>query len=651
MRHPRFSPARRVVATVPALCDGLNVGTAPFLIGDKQCAACENMWWKDGALRCREGFTTTRSRISFTSADDTTRYFIDADGWILALGRGDYESGADVWVDVYDEKGNATNIYWLQNGNIGLDACLAPSGGVLRSQYSALLFLSNGAVIGMKASQNRFDDITDKAYVPLRMANGTPVTTRTQTTLTGDLLEGHNLLTSQFRCTFTSDGSGIYYYVPTVHPHSTLTVTARLDGADVTWSLSTAGTVSAEVAGMYLYFDRESSCFWLAKNGAPCALKASESRNNVTAVCDHSCAQSGLPYVMKTATWFGGTAGGTRLFLGGDEQGYVAWSDLENPLYFPETNYAAVGTPNTPVTAFGKQGSALILFKEHEIYAAEYTAAAKITEQEVQSGEVTDITATAVFPLTALHAGIGCDLPQTVALCGNRLWWACRDGSVYALQSTGSLSQRQITRLSTPIEPLLRQNGAPNFSAAAVRDDRYYLLWNDSVFTAADDATPAWYRFLADGLGAQPVSLFVNEGVVYLPAAFRVGSSPFVALFTLQGKEDTRLTYTGTHFGDAVINTLSVPIRGMVCTKQYDFGTPEKRKTVTRVFAEASANGMVAVSYVTERGETRDLPHPSRAVEGIHTTPQGMRCRRLGVKFEGEDLQLNSVTVRLKEGA
>lgn len=649
MKHPRLSPARRVAATVPALCDGLNVGTAPFLIGDRQCADSENMWWDRGALRCREGFTTNLSRVRWAYADDTTRYFTDADGWVLALNRGDYESGADLWLNVYDKDGNATNTVWLKNGSVGLDGLLAPVGGKLQSQYSALLFVSDGTIIGVKASQNRFVDITDQAYVPLRLANGVPVASRTQTTLTGDLLEGHNLLTAQFRCTFTSDGSGMYYYLPTVHSRSMLSVTAYLDGVNTTWTLSNDSAPSEEAAGLRLCFDSKSSCFWLTKDGTPYPLKAGDTRNNVTAVCEHNASQGGLPYVMKFATWFGGTAGGTRLFLGGDDAGCVAWSDLDNPLYFPESNYATVGTPGKPVTAFGKQGSLLILFKEREVYAAEYTAAAKTTAEDVQSGQVTDITATAMFPLTALHAEIGCDLPQTVALCGNRLWWACRDGSVYALQSTGQFSQRNITRLSAPIEPLLRQNGAPAFSAAAVLNDRYYLLWNDHVFTAADDTTPAWYRFSTASTGAQPVSLFVKDGVLYLPAAYRVGGSPAVALFTLQGEADTRLTHTGTHSGNAVISTLSVPIRGSVSTKQYDFGTPEKRKTVYRVFAEAEANGAVAVSYLTERGEVADLPHPSRAVEGIHTTPHGVRCRRLGVKFEGEGLRLNSVTVRLKE--
>ena len=646
MRHPQFAPARRVVATVPALCDGLNVGTAPFLIGDRQCADSQDMWWKDGALRCREGFTTHPNRLKIDVIDNTTRFFTDADGWVLFLHRGDYESGADVYIGAYDPQGNATDVMWLKNGNRGLDGVLAPTGGELQAAYSALLFLNDGTIIGMKASQNRFDDITDKAYVPLRMANGVPTPSRTQTALSGDLLEGNNLLTSQFRCTFTTDGSGVYYFLPNVYHRSTLKVTARLDGTDTTWELSNSSTVSAEVSGLCLCFDRQSGCFWFIKGGVPHPLKAGDSRNNLTAIADHDSNQGGLPYVMRFATWFGGTAGGTRLFLGGDKDGYLAFSDLNNPLYFPESNYALVGTPGKPLTAFGKQGAALVLFKETEIYAAEYTAAEKITAENVQNGEVTDITATATFPVTALHSEIGCDLPKTVALCGNRLWWACRDGSVYALQSTGQFSQRNITRLSAPIEPLLRKQGAPAFAAGAVIDERYYLLWNDNVWVAADNTSPAWYRFSTAATNAQPVSVFVKDNVLFLPAAYHGGDMPMMAMFLLQGAADTRL-----EGGWANVTAVSVPIRGSVCTKQYDFGTPEKRKTVTRVFAEATATSPVAVSYVTERGEIPDLPHPSRAVEGLSTTPRGVRCRRLGVKFSGEGLCLGSVTVRLTEQA
>lgn len=649
MKHPRFASARRVVATVPALCDGINVGTAPFLIGDRQCADSENMWWKDGVLRCREGFFTNNERIHFDSANDTTRYFVDADGYILALTAGDYESGADVTLSVYNEQGNVTDIWFSQNGNRGLRGCLAPTGGDLQNAYSALLFLSNGTLYGVKASQNRFVDITDEVYVPLRLANGVPVATRAQTTVTGDLLEGNNLLTSRFRATFTSDGGGIYYYLPHVYARSTLKVTAYIDGGYVTWELSATATQSAEVAGMTLHFNRTDSCFWLSKGGTPHALKAGTARNNVTAVAEHASLQSGLPYGMRFGTWFGGTAGGTRLFMGGQSSGHIVWSDLNNPLYFPESNYALVGTPGEAVTAFGKQGAALVLFKEHEVYAAEYTAAAQTTAQDVQNGEVTDITATALFPITALHGQIGCDLPKTVAVCGNRLWWACRDGSVYALQSTGQFSQRNILRLSAPIEPLLRQNGAPAFAAATVLGERYYLLWNDSVFTAADNDSPAWYRFSTAATNAQPVSLFAKDNVLFMPASYRVGGSPAVAMFTFGGQTDTRLTHTGTHSGNGIIYPVSVPIYGMVCTKQYDFGTPEKRKTVTRVFAEATAKHPVAVSYVTERGEIADLPHPSRAVEGLCTTPRGVHCRRMGVKLAGEGLRLGSVTVRLRE--
>lgn len=653
MKHPRLGSSKRIAATVQALCDGINVGTDPTLIGDRQCADSENVWWERGALRCREGFTTNLKSLMWSSIDDTTRYLTDADGWLLALQAGNYESGADVRLSAFDTEGHAFSWMWYRNGNIGLDGFLAPVGGDLRHRFSALLFLNDGTIIGAKASQNRFEDITEEVYVPLRMSNATPVKTRNETTLTGDLLEGNNLLTMQFRATFTTDGEGLYYYLPPLYSRSSLEVTVQRNGTETRWSIIGGGQTSEEIDGLRLHLNTTNHCFWFTQNGEVHPLPAGDIRNNLTAVADCDNQAVALPYTMRFATWFGGdrgaVIGGTRLFLGGSNDGSIVWSDLNNPLYFPESNIAVVGTPNQPLTAFGKQGSLLILFKEHELYAAEYEATSAVTAEQVTAGEVTDITATAVFPLTPLHAEIGCDLPKTVALCGNRLWWACRDGSVYALQSTGQLSQRCVARLSQPIEPLLRQNGAPSFAAAAVWDGHYYLLWNDTVWTATDEQTPAFYRFSTAGTHAQPVTLLVRNGVLELPSSYRAGSSSATVLYTLKGQYDTRLSHVGSNWADAVLTASPVPIRGMVCTKHYDFGTPERHKTVYRVFAEARAEGKVALSYVTEHGEVKDLPHPSRAVEGLHATPNGLRVRRLGIRLAGEQLCLNSVTMHLKE--
>ncbi len=656
MKHPRLSLSRRLVATVPALCDGLNINTDPSLIGDRQYSDSENMWWHRGALRCREGFYTDSSRWSWNPINENTRFFVDSDGWLLVLYAGNHEAGGELSVKAYDPAGNNTEVSWRTGGVFDFNGCFAPVGGeALSARFSALLFLSDSHVIGIRASQNRFEDITEEAYVPLRMSNAVPVSSRAEATPNGDFLEGYNRLTDKFRCEYTTNDVGVYYYMPSIWSQSELTVSLTLDGVTRVFSLNNFQTVSAPVDGFCLNIDRAASCFWFTKDGAGYPLAASTIRNNVKVTAQRMGLpeSGGYPGQMRFGTWFGGDrsglSGGTRLFLGGNEQGGVLWSDLNNPLYFPNGNGAVVGAPHQPVTAFGKQGSLLVAFKEREIYAFEYSAANTFTAADVQSGEVTDITATAVFTLTPLHAEIGCDLPHTVALCGNRLWWACRDGSVYVLQSTDQFSQRCVSRVSASIEPLLRKNGTPQFASGAVHDGRYYLLWNTDVLVATDTANPVWERFSTTATNTQPVTLLQKDGKLWLGARYPLDTTYATVWFTLEGTHDVRVTHTRTNGNDETLVQTLVPVRGMVCTKHYDFGTPERHKTVYRVFAEATAQGNVEVSYVTEHGEVRDLPHPSRAVEGLHTTPNGLRCRRLGVRFGGEQLQVGSVTLRLKE--
>lgn len=57
---------------------------------------------------------------------------------------------------------------------------------------------------------------------------------------------------------------------------------------------------------------------------------------------------------MVQNTWFGGdrsgVAGGTRLFVCGNPEhpNLMHWSDVNNPLYFPENNYAYIGGGDQP---------------------------------------------------------------------------------------------------------------------------------------------------------------------------------------------------------------------------------------------------------------------------------------------------------------
>lgn len=650
MKHPRMAKNSRVAATVPALSGGLNVGTDATLIGDTQLSDCCDVHWKDGVLRTREGFVTDGTRFAAFALNTRTQYFTDRDGYLLVLASGDTEASADLCVTVFDENGVPTGGYFITSGQPGLCGFLVSVGSAeLLSRYTSLLFLSNGDIYGVNAGDNVWEPLYDEAYVPLYMTNGTPVATRAETALTGDRVEAYNSLTEWFRCTYSTDGAGIYYYLPELREGSALTVTLTRASGTLTWTVAGTEYVSAASGEYRVQLDRNGHCFWFLKDGTPCAVTSEGVRNDVTVKAQRRYSGGPAYTDMRFGTWYGGdrslAAGGTRLFLGGGQ--YVMWSALSDPLYFPVTAYASLGDPDEALTAFGKQGELLLLFKEHSLYAAEYVRSDTVTVEDVQSGAVTDTTATAVFPITPIHAEIGCDLPDTVALCGNRLVWACADGTVYTLSTSGQLSQRTVTVISEPIRPLLRAKD-PTVAAATVLDGEYWLLWDDDIFTATDDTAPRWARLSFDATGAAAQALCRVNGKLRIPAAYTVGNVRVLYWFWQEGEQDTVISHSGENWADAVYALTSRPVRGMLCTKQFDLGSPDEYKHVTRIFADAAAHGAVSAAYVTERGKYADVPRPAR--DGVRLTPGISRCRRFALQLEGESLRVGSITWRVITG-
>lgn len=650
MKYPRMSPNSRLRATVPALSGGLNVGTDASLIGDMQVSDCLDMHWRDGALRTRHGFVTDSQHLNKLALDRHMQYFIDPEGYLLTLAIGDTEASTELLITVFDSDGVATGDTFSITGQLGMTAFLVPSVGEGElSRYTALLFV-DGEIYGVNAGDNVWERLYEKFYVPLYMINGTPAATWGELSLNGDRVEAYNCLTGGFRCKYTTDGKGIYYALPALSENSGVTVTLEREGGTLTYAVSSGDTESEAHDGYQVHFARRSACFWFTdESGTPIAVNSTGIHNNVTARASHAYINTPSASAMKFGTWYGSdrsaALGGTRLFLGGGC--HVMWSAPYNPLYFPVTAYAMVGNPHEPLTAFGKQGELLLLFKTHSLYAAEYVRSDTVTAEEVQSGAVTDVTATAVFPIIPIHDEIGCDLPETVALFGNRLVWACQSGTVYALSTTGQLSQRTVQVLSEPIRPLLRET-VPTRAAGAVHDGRYWLLWDNTVFELVDDSERRWSRFSFTPTGAAAQCLCCVEGSLRIPAAYTVGSSTVLFWFRQEGDTDTRITHTGTFWGDAQYTFTALPITGRVRTKQFDFGSPDEYKHITQVFADAVAVGAVRAAYVTEQGVSADLRTP--AVSGVRLTPHVTHCRRFALQLAGDGLRVNSVTVQAVTG-
>jgi len=167
--------------------------------------------------------------------------------------------------------------------------------------------------------------------------------------------------------------------------------------------------------------------------------------------------------------WFGGgtegIAGGTRLLLGGNtaeaNKNLVVWSDLNNPLYFPENNYFRVGENSSAVTGFGRQADMLFIFKENGsgIYYTKYQQNSDITAEDLINQSVVDYVASSVyFPLVQVNPNVGCSYPETIQLCRNRLVWLGDNGDVYTLVNESQYNERSVFCVSEMVRRDLRRS-------------------------------------------------------------------------------------------------------------------------------------------------------------------------------------------------
>lgn len=414
--------------------------------------------------------------------------------------------------------------------------------------------------------------------------------------------------------------------------------------------------LSLVVYGSLLKFDIINDGIWETAK----AYKSDYVEDNmeITAPYPKNTANLKKVFSMRSNIWFGGDAagisGGTRLFLGGntEEKGksLVLWSGLNNPLYFPENCYAYVGNSNQAVTAFGRQNDTLVIFKERETFYTQYTRNSNITASDLINQNVVDYTASSVyFPIVQLHSTIGCDCPDTVELCRNRLVWACADGSVYTLMTENQYSERNIYCLSDMIKRRLKNEYALEYARSCDWNGHYLLFVGSHVYVMnyesygyayassynkTDDAQvmiPWWYWEM-------PFSGSVN-------AAFISGNSPTFVFGGIYDYDEDINIYL---FDEGILTDVGGDIPSMFLTKIFDFGMPHYFKNVPLINMAFGNNGgaPISVSFVTEQGEeqgeTVTLSESNKdeySPEYVHNRqlrPCVRLINRIGVKAECE---------------
>lgn len=373
--------------------------------------------------------------------------------------------------------------------------------------------------------------------------------------------------------------------------------------------------------GDNLYMRVSAGCIFFSDSQNGDAVFIDESKyveDNLVITAPYENSQSDLKKVfgMTRSVWFGGDAlglsGGTRLFLCGntqnEEKSLVMWSGLDNPLHFSKNCYAYVGNSNQAVTGFGRQNETLVIFKERETYYTQYMQNTSISAEDLINQSVVDYSASSVyFPMIQLNSEIGCDLPDTVTLCRNRLVWTCGSGKVYTLISQNQYSEMNIYEISGMIENKLAKQNLVNSKACEWKG--YYLLFAENSVYAMDynsygyvyaasygkneDANikiPWWYW---DNIEADNV--FSTDGSVVI-CALKEAEVPFDLrqCFYLLDEEKTQDTDLNGEY----------QIQSSFTSKLFDLGEPNRRKNIDFINISFGNNGghPITVQTITDSG-------------------------------------------------
>ncbi len=710
MKIPLMQNRGKRTIAIPDLSGGINLRDSVSQVLDNQLTDARNVWFKDGVLKTRPGidnmahfinenwrnaeikphevFYTVEGEVCrlFTAETDTHIYFF----WI----------GKDKFIELSSIETDCKNFF------------------VVQKDKNLYCFLQSGTVYkcDVGADEIKWEPLGENdSYVPTIatncMVNGV--------NFSGDMLESYNLLGSKYKIIYSTINQNFHQYVVAdtgeqvgddLHEMTYSNVVAEDKPEKYVGKTITAhhtdkfGRVATheiivgiegwgreekanEIDGLRM--EGSVNAVWfiagdLGENYDIAIVSESDTfvRNNLEIIFPiiYDEKTTDKIFNMSRATWFGGAAegisGGTRLFLCGNESepNLVCYSDLNNPLYFPENNYFYVGESSSPVTAFGKQSDMLVIFKDNETYYTQYNRNTGISAEAVMNQSVIDIAASSVyFPLTLINANIGCDCPNTVELCRNRLVWTNSNGKVYTLVSNNQYNERNIFEIGEMIHRKLKTE--KNLKDARSIDwDGYYLLqvqnrifildYNSygyqyvSSYSKTEDANLRipWYYwdFELKAGNLQSTALAVVDGALLLVESGTYGI--FKAEFNEEAAYDY-LIYSADTSLDGY-RTIPHSIKSEAQTKLFEFGVQGYYKNVDKVVLSVGNNGGVpiSVSFVTDMGteETEIVPDGSQTeaytagyVKSMQLSPCIRQVERFGLKLSCEGpLAVDGITLK-----
>ena len=677
MKYPMINRQPRREVNVPELSGGLNLRDSLTGVRDNQMTDCVNMWYKDGMLRTRPGFVCNEDisglRIlnsGYILIDKKVHHDIVNDGAVLiSLKSKTIEETLRVFILFIWQKENEQ----IRHSGIYVDEDCDYF--VLEKNGILYCYLSNYSIytLDYRNGETKWSLVGDSDYyIPTVMVH---CHRSGLCDYTGTQFEGYNLLTDRYKMIYSAYNESDtlsthpmrYGFIKEIAAKGVIRATityidenekpqicvheADASGlADNDWVYEdkvnddglkmyvcknylgfSSEAVSGEMPAKTLNNEADKKKYGLVEDNLIIEVQAEEEMTK----------QLKKVFGMTQSIWFGGASkginGGSRLFLCGNtdesEKALVMWSGLNEPLYFPENNYAYVGNKAHQVTAFAQQGENLIIFKPNEMYYSYYASNDSINAEDLINQTVIDYEASSVFfPVVTLHSSIGCDCPDTIQLCRNRLVWLNSKGKVFTLISANQYSEMTVYEVSDLIEKKIKEYDADTLKKATSQDfDGYYMLIINSEaylmdynsygythiysYSKTEDANLLipwyyWKLFPKEFFSTERRTQYCSVGNGIIAIYDNKPKSIYKVYYSvLNSKNYTGIDEFVSYDTDNNEITETGQINSKLRTKLFDFSAAGYLKNVDRVSIGFGNNGgkPINVSFVTDKGCESDM--------------------------------------------
>lgn len=752
---------------IPDFSGGINTRDGISQINDNQLTNCQNVWYKGGLLKTRPGFVSgdgangrwlldvspsqrplkvysnennfrvingvTYFLVCFQYADKIIlRYYSDADKYFqiaeineVPKTNGDYHCNIFQYNDevycfcsgYYEEEGIPYYIYKITpNLTITSEGILVDS-DVKRitdeDMYAPTVLVNVPTNDGFI---NGIETMTARGAVAIEGYNFLGNTykmllhnaSRYEVATSGNTVESDAMMYTLLHDTKDFIGHNITARVTntngTVYTHSLV-----INGDSVQTETSSEDGLLMRISGGYMLWFMDASTGgikWVSREDFM------ENCIEVIAPCPNPAENYKKILNMTRNEWYGGGAegiyGGIHLFMTGNtdekEKALVCWSDFNKPLYFSENAYAYAGDKSQRATALAKQGESLFIFKERELFATKYVTNDTASAEQLENQSIVDLPANeVVFPMLQVHGYIGCDCPNTIKLCRNRLVWAHSDGKVYTLTSASQYNERSVFEVSGMIEPRLKEERKedlrnalsvdwnnkyiliPDNNQMYVMDYDSYGYVNVSSYNKKDDAqlyipwwiwnVPEYNLYASKGLDEttkQKVFCTIKSTVsvgdrffvicLFESTADKIGTYSLPEI--LEVKENSKdimpqFIVSGVTGPEYSRDVEEIDIYSMFQTKLFDFGAPTTKKTVPKIeiVFEGTEGEPITVSVITDESVSENIialsqfsVNEASNLENILIRPEQKNNYRIGIKIErASNMSVDSMALQYRQ--